>query len=80
VIRQSGQRRTGGAAAVTSRQRGLPFHILVGTESWLRLPSWVQSESVRVISAGRVIRLLGRATPETVAEVRQRVINVLRDW
>ena len=48
--------------------------------SGLRMPSWVQSESVRVISAKRVIGLLGRARPETVAEVRNRVISFLRDW
>jgi len=67
-------------AAITSRQRGLPFHIPVGADCGLRTPSWVQSESVRAISVQRVIRQLGRASPETVAEVRNRVINFLRDW
>jgi mRNA interferase MazF len=67
-------------AAITSRQRGLPFHIPVGPDCGLRMPSWVQSESVRAISAQRVIRHLGRARPETVAEVRNRVISFLRDW
>ena len=67
-------------AAITSRQRGLPFHIPVGADCGLRMPSWVQSESVRAISAQRVIRHLGRARPETVAEVRNRVISFLRDW
>ena len=66
-------------AAITSRQRGLTFHIPVGAGG-LRMPSWVQSESVRAISVQRVIRQLGRASPETVAEVRNRVINFLRDW
>jgi mRNA-degrading endonuclease toxin of MazEF toxin-antitoxin module len=67
-------------AAITSRQRALPFHIPVGADSGLRMPSWVQSESVRAISVQRVIRQLGYARPETVAEVRGRVINFLRDW
>jgi mRNA interferase MazF len=67
-------------AAITSRQRGLPFHIPVGSDSGLRTPSWIQSESVRAISVQRVIRPLGRASPETVAEVRSRVVNFLRDW
>ena len=67
-------------AAITSRQRGLPFHIPVGTECGLRTPSWVQSESVRAISVPRVIRQLGRSRTETVAEVRNRVISFLRDW
>ena len=67
-------------AAITSRQRALPFHIPVGTGSGLRTPSWIQSESVRAISVQRVVRLLGRASPETVAEVRNRVVNFLRDW
>lgn len=67
-------------AAITSRQRGLPFHIPVGTDCGLRTPSWVQSESVRAISVQRVIRQLGRARPETVAEVRNRIMNFLRDW
>jgi mRNA interferase MazF len=67
-------------AAITSSQRGLPFHIPVGADSGLRRPSWVQSESVRAISAQRVITHLGRARPETVAEVRSRVVNFLRDW
>jgi mRNA-degrading endonuclease toxin of MazEF toxin-antitoxin module len=67
-------------AAITGRPRGLPFHIPVGTDCGLRAPSWVQSESARAISAQRVSRHLGRARPETVAEVRNRVINFLRDW
>jgi len=67
-------------AAITGRQRGLPFHVPVGTDCGLRTPSWVQPESVRAISAQRVIRQLGRARPETVAEVRNRIINFLRDW
>jgi mRNA interferase MazF len=67
-------------AAITRRQRALPFHVAVGPDSGLRAPSWVQSESVRAISAQRVIRRLGRARPETVNEVRSRVINFLRDW
>jgi mRNA interferase MazF len=67
-------------AAVTSRQRGLPFHIPVGADCGLRTPSWVQSESVRAISVRRVTRRLGRASPETVTEVRNRVIDFLRDW
>jgi len=67
-------------AAITSRERGLPFHILVGTDSGLRTPSWVQSESVRAISVQRVIKRLGRASPGTVAEVRNRITNFLRDW
>jgi 8-oxo-dGTP pyrophosphatase MutT (NUDIX family) len=52
------------------------------SRSVLRLPSWVRSESVRPISVGNsvqwVIRHLGRARPETVAEVRNRVISFLR--
>jgi mRNA interferase MazF len=67
-------------AAITSRQRGLPFHIPVGEDVGLRAPSWVQSESVRAISVQRVIRRLGHVRPQTVAEVRNRVINFLRDW
>ena len=67
-------------AAITSRQRRLPFHISVGPGCGLRMPSWVQSESVRAISAQRVIRRLGHARPETVAEVRNLVIGFLRDW
>ena len=67
-------------AEITSRQRGLPFHVSVGADCGLRTPSWVQSESVRAISVQRVIRQLGRARPETVGEVRNRVINFLRDW
>ena len=67
-------------AAITSRQRGLPFHIPLGADSGLRVPSWVQSESVRAISAQRVIRQLGHTRPETVTEVRNRVMNFLRDW
>jgi hypothetical protein len=46
----------------------------------LRTPSWVQSESVRAISVQRVIRQLGSARAETATEVRNRVINFLRDW
>jgi mRNA-degrading endonuclease toxin of MazEF toxin-antitoxin module len=67
-------------AAITSRQRGLPFHVPVGPDCGLRTPSWVQSESVRAISVQRVIRQLGRARAETVTEVRTRVVHFLRDW
>jgi mRNA interferase MazF len=66
--------------AITSRQRGLPFHIAVGEDAGLRLPSWAQAETVRAISAQRVIRHLGRAPSEKVAEVRHRVVNFIRDW
>jgi mRNA interferase MazF len=67
-------------AAITSRQRGLPFHIAVGADCGLRAPSWVQAESVRAISVQRVVRTLGRARPQTVAAVRSHVLNFLRDW
>jgi mRNA interferase MazF len=67
-------------AAVTSRQRGLPFHVPIGSESGLRGPSWVQSESVRAISVERVVKRLGRARSETLADTRNRVMNFLRDW
>jgi mRNA interferase MazF len=67
-------------AAITSRHRELPFHVAVGADCGLRAASWVQSESVRAISVQRVIRQLGRAGPETVAEVRGRIGNFLRDW
>lgn len=67
-------------AAITSRQRALPFHIPIGAGSGLRAPSWIQAESVRVISAQRVIRPLGRARPQTLADVRNQVSNFLRDW
>ena len=67
-------------AAITSRQRGLPFHVPAGPECGLRSPSWVQSESVRAISVERVITQLGSARAGTVTEVRNWVINFLRDW
>jgi mRNA interferase MazF len=67
-------------AAITSRQRGLPSHVHVGTDCGLRAPSWVQSESVRAIPVQRVVRQLGRARPETVAEVRNWIVDFLRDW
>jgi mRNA interferase MazF len=67
-------------AAITSKQRQLPFHIALGADSGLRVPSWVQAESARAISVQRVIRQLGRAQPQTLAEVRGQVINFLRDW
>jgi mRNA interferase MazF len=67
-------------AAVTSRHRGLPIHVPIGPESGLREPSWVQSESVRAISVERVIRKLGRARSEILADTRNRVMNFLRDW
>ena len=67
-------------AAITSRQRGLPFHVPVGTDTGLRVPSWVRAETVRAISAARVTGRLGRVHPETLAEVRRFVVNFLRDW
>jgi mRNA interferase MazF len=67
-------------AAITSRPRHLPFHIAVGADSGLRAPSWVQSETVRSISVQRVVRQLGRARSQTVADVRSQVLSFLRDW
>jgi mRNA-degrading endonuclease toxin of MazEF toxin-antitoxin module len=67
-------------AAVTSRHRGLPLHVPIGAESGLRGSSWVQSESVRAISVERVIKKLGRARSETLADTRTRVMNFLKDW
>jgi mRNA-degrading endonuclease toxin of MazEF toxin-antitoxin module len=46
----------------------------------MRTPGWIQPESVRAISVQRVVRPLGRASREAVAEVRNRVVNFLRDW
>jgi mRNA interferase MazF len=67
-------------AAVISTERGLPFHVPVGTGAGLRAASWVQCETVRAISADRVVRPLGRVPPETLTEARRRVANFLRDW
>src|SRR5206468_10717555 len=67
-------------AAITSRQRGLPFHVAIDENAGLPTASWVQAETVRAISAQRVIRQLGQAPPETVTEVRRRIVNFLRDW
>lgn len=67
-------------AAITSRQRHLPFHFAVGTDSGLRVPGRVQSESVWAISGQRVIRPLGRVSSGTLADVRSQVINFLCDW
>jgi len=63
------------AVPLTTRDRGLPHHIPV---SGLAQPSWALCEQLRAVSSARLGKILGRAQPGTLSEVR-RVLAVFLD-
>ncbi|MCL2465409.1 MAG: type II toxin-antitoxin system PemK/MazF family toxin [Micrococcales bacterium] len=56
------------AVPITSRDRGLPHHVPVGSND-LPLPSFAMPEYARSISQRRLVRRLGRADDATLAAV-----------
>jgi mRNA interferase MazF len=62
---------------VTSKARAIRTRIpITPPEGGLSLPSYVIAEQARTISARRLVRALGRVTPETMAKV-EGVVRVL---
>lgn len=62
------------AVPLTSRDRGLPHHVLVsGEQTGLNSPSWALCEQLRAVSAGRLGTPRGMANEETLAAVRSMI-------
>lgn len=67
---------------VTTRDRGLPHHVPIGSEeSGLDRPSWARTEDITAISARRITigRPLGRLTAEEKAAVGRWVRRMIAD-
>lgn len=59
---------------VTSKAKGIPLHVEVNPpEGGLSLKSFVKCEDVRSISTARLIKKLGKVSPQTVNSVEDRL-------
>ena len=59
---------------VTSKAKGIPLHVEVNPpEGGLSLKSFVKCEDVRSISTARLIKKLGKVSPQTVNCVEDRL-------
>jgi mRNA interferase MazF len=57
---------------ITTRERGIPFHIRVGAdEGGLKHVSFAKCEDVRSVSADRLKRRMGKVTASTMAQVEE---------
>ncbi len=59
---------------VTSKAKGIPLHVEVNPpEGGLSLKSFVKCEDVRSISTARLMKKLGKVSPETINAVEDRL-------
>jgi mRNA interferase MazF len=59
---------------VTSKAKGIPLHVEVNPpEGGLSLKSFVKCEDVRSISTARLMKKLGKVSPQTVNSVEDRL-------
>lgn len=57
------------AAPVTSTIRGLSTEVAVGAEDGLRIPSVANLDNLQLVTRTRLLRRVGRATPQTMDEI-----------
>ena len=57
------------AAPVTSTVRGLTTEVAVGPDDGIRLPSVANLDQIQLVAVSRLIRPVGRARPQTMAEL-----------
>jgi mRNA interferase MazF len=57
------------AAPVTSTVRGLTTEVAVGPADSIRLPSVANLDQVQLVALSRLIRRVGRARPQTMADI-----------
>jgi mRNA interferase MazF len=62
------------AIPITSRAKGIPLHVEVKPpEGGLTLTSFVKCEDVRSISTSRLVRPLGKVSPQTIDMIEDRM-------
>jgi mRNA interferase MazF len=62
------------AIPITSKAKGIPLHVEVKPpEGGLTLTSFVKCEDVRSISTSRLVRPLGKVSPQTIDMVEDRL-------
>jgi mRNA interferase MazF len=62
------------AIPTTSKAKGIPLHVEVSPpEGGLSVPSYIECEDVRSISTSRLVRKLGRVSPQTIDAVEDRL-------
>ncbi|GIG64229.1 type II toxin-antitoxin system PemK/MazF family toxin [Phytomonospora endophytica] len=66
------------AMAVTSRDRGVPYHLPLDVERCgLERPSWVRTEDIRTVAHERLKRYIGRVSGEELDDLRDMLITLL---
>jgi mRNA interferase MazF len=63
---------------VTTRQRGLPFHVAITPpEGGVRQPSFAKCEDIRSVSVVRLRQRWGNVSPHTMALIEDRLRTLL---
>jgi mRNA interferase MazF len=57
------------AAPVTSTIRGVSTEVAVGADDGLRVPSVANLDNLQLVARTRLVRRVGRATPQTMDEI-----------
>jgi mRNA interferase MazF len=57
------------AAPVTSTIRGVSTEVAVGADDGLRVPSVANLDNLQLVARTRLMRRVGRATPQTMDEI-----------
>lgn len=59
---------------LTTRERGFPHHVAISDDGGLARASWAMCEAVRAVSVERFGRLVGAASPATMAEITDQLV------
>jgi mRNA interferase MazF len=57
------------AAPITSTIRGVSTEVAVGADDGLRVPSVANLDNLQLVARTRLVRRVGRATPQTMDEI-----------
>lgn len=61
-------------APITSKAKGIPLHVqITPPEGGLTMTSFIKCEDVRSISTSRLVKLLGKVSPQTIDSVEDRL-------
>ena len=59
---------------ITSKEKGIPFHLRIETiESGLSKKSFIKCEDIRSIAKERLLKRVGRISPQTLTDVEDRL-------
>lgn len=59
---------------LTTRERGFPHHVAISDDGGLARASWAMCEAVRAVSVERFGRLVGAASPATMAAITDQLV------